>query len=814
MIAITGLGVVSSLGHNVDTFWSNLSTQPSNGFESYLDFPNELLTRKKADQTNYPLVSEVRLSKKDLQEMLGLSPKRTRRMSRATLFALCSIKEAIKDSKLDFSMIDPKKIGIFGGTTLAGTDELEKHILNYQLNGKSVSVREVLSGSYGAINDAIAEVFGIKGTRAMVSTACSSSTVVMKIAKTMMESGEIDVAIVFGSDPISEVSISGFKALGAVTDGKSSPFSHQKNGITLGEGSAALLMQKQTSEMKSPYAWFGGAGLASDAYHPTAPDPSGRGAKEAMREAIKESGISAELVDLVVAHGTGTELNDPAEAKAILDVIPNLQWLMSSKGATGHMLGSAGVMNALIACLTLKTGVFPASPMFESARKGCNVPICGVPTNYQGQAVIANSFGFGGSSASSIFLKNKPPMQLKTAFDETIFITGVGAVTAFGGTYESVEEAILNNKSGIQLRSQNTSFTGKRQSSYSGRVNFEDKDISLVLKRSRHARRMDRLSSLSYVGCAQAIKDSGLKINSQNQKKIGLILGNDTGPLSVIEQFYRPVGLKGVTEGNPLLFPNTVLNASLGYVTMDHSIHGPAMTIAQGEGASGFAMCVSERLLRGSDLKAIICGGSDEVSDYQEKAYLDLGQIPSNSNLTAMKPFQSDSKGYYLGEVSVSLMMEKKSSYLERGGKAQKYRFDGSLQSGSSIPGETAYDVTGNSVKEVLLQGLKKFGTPSLIIANGTGFKPHDDMLLAGIKGANACSIPLYSISGVFGNCRGTTSAMGVLAATVAINHQVLPSHLHVELNQKGIVNTVFILTSGVGGLSTLISISKDGENV
>jgi 3-oxoacyl-[acyl-carrier-protein] synthase II len=814
MIAVTGLGVISSLGTSVGSFWNNLSERSSGQFEEFLDLPNELQSRPKSEQANYPLVAEVRFSNEAMREKLGLSKSRSRRFSRTTLFALCSIKEAIADSGLDFSKIDPKKIGIFGGTTLAGTDELEKIVRTYQLQEKITSIREVLSGSYGVINDAIAEVFKIEGTRAMVSTACSSSTVVMKIAKSMLDSGELEVAIVFGSDPIAEVSISGFKALGAVTDGKSSPFSHQKNGITLGEGSAAILMQKETPEMKTPYAWFGGAGLASDAYHPTAPDPSGRGAKEAMREAIRESGISPENVDLVIAHGTGTELNDPAEAKAITEVAPNLKWIMSSKGATGHMLGSAGVMNALIACLTLKKGRFPASPAFQVARKGCPVPVSSGPTEYQGEAVIANSFGFGGSSASSIFLKNKPESMTCVQSTEPLYITGMGAVTTFGGTIQAAEAAILSGSSGIKSFQENKSFTGKRVNQFSGRVNFELPEISSILKRSRHARRMDRLSSLSYVGCSQALKDSGFKINSKNQKNVGLILGNDTGPLSVIEQFYRPVALKGVTEGNPLLFPNTVLNASLGYVTMDHGIHGPAMTIAQGEGASGFAMCVTEQLLRGSDLNMIIVGGSDEVSDFQEKAYLDLGHIPSNEAPSAMKPFQANSKGFFLGESNVTFVVEKKSSFVERGGKGRKYLFEGTLHSGASRPGENRFDQDGASVKAVLEEGFNKFGVPSLIIANGTGHKSHDEVILSGIERANVGSIPLYSVSGVFGNCRGTSSAMGVFAGTVAIDHQLLPSENNITLNQKGNVDRVFIITSGVGGFSTLISISKVGEDV
>jgi len=805
VIRVTGLGAICSVGHNHHDVFHQLKERRGQR-DSAFRTSSHLL--RQGSQGDLPQVAEVSLTDQELATALGLSPKLRRRTSRAALLALHAIDEAVKDAKLQASDYAPTRIGIYGASSLAGTTDLEILFREYTTQGKCRRPRLVLSGSYSALNDLLAQYYGWQGTRVLISTACSSSTVALQLAKADFDSDKIDVAVVYGVDPIGELSVAGFRALGGLSKTLTSPFSVGDFGLSLGEGAAALVLETKSRDNRT-YAYLGGVGITSEAYHPTAPEPSGRGARGAISRALKTAGVQSDFIEGAYAHGTGTELNDVAETKAIaLSLGPSSSQiaLVSTKGATGHTLGAAGAINAVLACLSLHHGEIPPSPGFVSARKGCTLPVVRDEVHrreYRG--ILANSFGFGGSNASAVFLKQASGKNAQAVQKSEIWITGVGGLTPFGPEACRLEAAILAGTSAIRKGEVNPSFSGRCQTAYRAVVDLNDSETQTWLRKSRNHRKLDRLSSLASVATATAMRSAGLKLGIGNRDRVGIYFGTDTGPIEVIHQFFRNVVSGGIGAGNPSLFPNTVLNACLGYISIDQMIQGPAAMISQGEVSSGVAIGVALTALQtDAELDAVICGGVDEHSLILEKAYLDLGHIPSD--LCSEKK----SEGYWLGEGSIALVLEKKSFASARGIKPLA-KLVGSLSSGHSIPGAHYYAQEASAITQLLDQATRDFGMPDLVVLNTTGLAKIDSLLVKGKATSQVNSTPSYSAMALFGNPRGSSTALGVFAAITAIKNQILPPSPGVVpgVPTSTAIQRVFVLTASCGGYSTLQIVEK-----
>ena len=238
----------------------------------------------------------------------------------------------------------------------------------------------------GSPSSFLASLTGVTGPAYTISTACSSSAKAFPAAKRLIETGACDAAIVGGVDGRCRFAMNGFHALGALSQGRCRPLADDRDGICLGEGVALFLMEKvESDEKKNGAVYFAGAGESSDAYHPTAPEPEGRGAESAMRAAISDAKCKAEDIDYVNLHGTGTPANDSMEMKAVRRVFGddlrdgddgNPLVVESTKSKTGHCLGAAGAVEAAICWKRIREG--------------------------RSRRTISNSFAFGGSNASVV----------------------------------------------------------------------------------------------------------------------------------------------------------------------------------------------------------------------------------------------------------------------------------------------------------------------------------------------------------------------------------------------------------------------------
>ncbi|MCB9726987.1 MAG: beta-ketoacyl-ACP synthase [Deltaproteobacteria bacterium] len=291
----------------------------------------------------------------------------------------------------------PERIAIVLGTSTAGAESTERaygYFVEHGVMPAEYDFRR--QHTYGALLHVVHGLTGAAGPSWVVSTACTSSAKTLASASRLIEADLADAVITGGVDTLCAMTLMGFRGLGALSDGACRPFGEGRDGISIGEGGALLLLERRGDAR----ALLAGVGETSDAYHISAPHPEGRGATEAMTQALAQAGLAAEDIDHINAHGTGTPLNDIAESKAIAGIFGAQVPVVSTKGYTGHTLGAAGSTEAAMAVMAIEEGFIPgslgAAPL--DARIEVQVPL--TTTRGRFRHVLSNSFAFGGNNTS------------------------------------------------------------------------------------------------------------------------------------------------------------------------------------------------------------------------------------------------------------------------------------------------------------------------------------------------------------------------------------------------------------------------------
>lgn len=291
----------------------------------------------------------------------------------------------------------PERIGVLLGTSTAGAETTERAFQEAVAHGalpEGYDFRR--QHTFGAVLHVVGTLAGVRGPAWMISTACTSSAKPFASAQRLIEAGILDAAIVGGFDTLCAMTLHGFHALGALDKQPCRPFHVDRNGISIGEGGALAVVERDGEAR----FLIEGVGETSDAYHVSAPHPEGRGASAAMKEALAQAGCAPGDVDHVNAHGTGTRLNDIAEAGAIAAVLGEEVPVVSTKGYTGHTLGAAGAIEVAFAAYAIEEGWIP--PSLHAApidpRVTINVPT--TVTRGRFRRVLSNSFAFGGNNVS------------------------------------------------------------------------------------------------------------------------------------------------------------------------------------------------------------------------------------------------------------------------------------------------------------------------------------------------------------------------------------------------------------------------------
>jgi 3-oxoacyl-[acyl-carrier-protein] synthase I len=300
-----------------------------------------------------------------------------------------------------------QRVGLLIGTCTGGLEASERAFhARDQTIGFPAGYRFDDQHALHWIGAHLARYFGLACPAITISTACSSSAKALAAAMRMMRHGRLDAAIVGGADTLCATTINGFLRLGAMSPRVTQPFAKARDGMTLGEGAAFMLLDHERPMAPELALEMAGYGESSDAYHLSAPHPEGHGAFAAMAGALRDAGCGASEVDHVNAHGTGTPHNDSAESAAILRLLDPGVLVSSTKAVTGHLLGAAGVTEAIIACEALRRQMAPMT-VTGPLDPACAVNVVVRPTAAPLRTVLSNSFGFGGSNASVLIRKGE-----------------------------------------------------------------------------------------------------------------------------------------------------------------------------------------------------------------------------------------------------------------------------------------------------------------------------------------------------------------------------------------------------------------------
>lgn len=320
--------------------------------------------------------------------------------SRNNALILNSLKEIDQSIKEAIKKFGPERIGVIFGTSTSGIEEGIKALASSDQSVKDsyqYSLQEL-----GSPSSFIKEYYQLKSIAYTVSTACSSGVRTLIEAYTLLKSEVCDAVIVGGADTLNDLTLNGFHSLEAISLERTNPFSQNRSGINIGEGAGLFLVSREVAEFEVK-----GVGESTDAYHISSPDPSGRGAIESMKQALAMADLTADSIDYINLHGTGTLKNDAMEANAVSDVFPNSPLVSSTKPLTGHTLGAAGAVELAICLLSLKHNKIP-SHLYDG-EYDASIPRLNLASDLHPLDVrncMSNSYAFGGNNASIVVGKN------------------------------------------------------------------------------------------------------------------------------------------------------------------------------------------------------------------------------------------------------------------------------------------------------------------------------------------------------------------------------------------------------------------------
>ena len=296
----------------------------------------------------------------------------------------------------------PSRVGVYLGTTTSGILTTELAYRHLDENSGALPEDFDYAGTHNSFSvaDFTSRQFELAGPAVAVCTACSSSAKVFAAAQRMIAADQIDAAIVGGVDSLCLTTLYGFHSLQLTSTEPCRPFDLQRDGLSIGEAAAFALLERGPAQDNAAAIWLLGTGESSDAYHMSSPHPDGAGALSAMRAALNAAAVAPEDVDYINLHGTGTPSNDSAESRAVTTLFGRATPCSSTKGATGHTLGAAGALEAVICALALQSGLMPGGLNWRERDPQLDVNYLSANRRGPLRRVLTNSFGFGGANCA------------------------------------------------------------------------------------------------------------------------------------------------------------------------------------------------------------------------------------------------------------------------------------------------------------------------------------------------------------------------------------------------------------------------------
>lgn len=485
----------------------------------------------------------------------------------------------------------------------AGREALaQAEILPERLRGALVLGMSMPSGPHRLeqVLDAIGDALGLEGPRLVISTACSSSTHAIGVARDLVEGGQCEWALAGGADELTPELLAGFASLGVLADAPCSPFS-RAIGTTLGEGAAMVVIERRESAAQrgvAALADVAGYALSSDAFHATSPEPSGAGVARAIRAALDDASTPPGAVDYVNAHGTGTAANDPAETAAIRAVFGAAPHpaVSSSKSFLGHAQGAAGALELLVTLGGMCRGYIPHTASFAGPRPRCLEDPVAADRPRRGaiQRAVSNSSAFGGANASLVL--TAPGLAARRREPRrTIYACGPTMVGPSGAALGALRPG--------------TPISGRAP------------DATVKAVRGLDPRGLDRTTRLLAAAVEQALAAVKAARRVDALERVGLFVGQTRTSPEVNQAFERSIEERGLAKLSATAFSKLVLNAAVGAVTRALGVRGASTALSTGESSGTTIVALAaDYLAAHRELDVVIAAGVHELGADEDGA--------------------------------------------------------------------------------------------------------------------------------------------------------------------------------------------------
>lgn len=547
-VVVTGIGILCSLGQGKDEVVKNL-----------LSNITKISKVKRFDTTVFLTDIGAEIPNVDFDQMFNETDRD--KMDITTQYAITAVKEALADSG---ASVDDEEIGLILGTCNGGICSIE--------NSNSVDTIELESLKkypFYEITRSTAAYTGLRGPINTINTACAASGNAIAYAYDLIKNGYINTMVAGGADALSKAVYAGFNSLNALNSEPCSPYSVE-TGLTLGEGAAFVVLESlECARMRGAkiYAEICGYGLTNDAYHITAPEPSGMGICRAVEMAVMNAGIEKSEISYVNTHGTGTAANDAAELKGLKKCFGenfDKMLISSSKAYFGHNLGAAAAIEYTSTLLAMQSGYLPATMNFAEPREDCdfeNILTNEIKQTEISEYFLCNNSAFGGHNCS-IISKTSVSMDSEeySVIDEETpaYIVGKGSIVGGGISIGSTLELLESDPEVLKERFSLKSY---------------DKNL--------FGRRMNELTQMSIGVVDMALEDAGFD-KASNGEACGLCYGTSKGSLDSATKYLDNIYANGFERASSIHFPDMVLNSTAGKVAKAHGVKGYATSTSSG----------------------------------------------------------------------------------------------------------------------------------------------------------------------------------------------------------------------------------------
>lgn len=578
--AVTGVGIVSSLGRSAQATFERL-VRGDRGFSEITLFDTQGQRSRLGGQVTGFDVADV------------VSGSESPAVSRTDALAVSAARDAMAAAGLDSK--NRGSLFVAAGVTTAGMLESEAILAGAPASADVVRAsRSLLSYPLSSTVTRLADALSPVSEVATICSACSSGANAIIQATSWLSSGRADHVVAGGADALCRLTLTGFNALGATDTGPCRPFDRRRAGLTLGEGAAFLVLEREeTARARGArvLAWLSGWEVGAEAFHVTHPETSGRVAAGLLEGAMRRAGLGPEDVDYINAHGTGTGPNDAIETLAIRRAFgddANRVWVSSSKGQVGHTLGAAGAIEAAITVLALDRQVVPPTGGLAEPDPACDLRhVIGEGRATPIRSALSSSFGFGGTGAVLLFERaDRAARTSVSAPPPPVAITAVATIGPHG--------VLVGESNGEFLRSE--------QAGPPARMTI---DASGLLDPAK-SRRFDAQACLVVAGAEAVLKDAHLSAEG-----VGLISGTAFGNVDRMVAFVQTALKKGPRRVAPAEFPHLVPSAPAGNASIYHGLSGPVFATSDLAASAEASLSIAYDWIRGGASRAFVAGAAE-----------------------------------------------------------------------------------------------------------------------------------------------------------------------------------------------------------